>query len=94
MGSVAGYFGRGVDTCVMRAADAFLSVPALFLILIVVALFGASLLNTTLVIALVTWAPVARMVRAECLSLRAASSCTPRTPSAPAIRAFSRATCW
>jgi peptide/nickel transport system permease protein len=71
MGSVAGYFGRGVDTSVMRAADAFLSVPALFLILIVVALFGASLLNTTLVIALVTWAPVARVVRAECLSLRA-----------------------
>jgi peptide/nickel transport system permease protein len=71
IGSVAGYFGRGVDTSVMRAADAFLSVPALFLILIVVALFGASLLNTTLVIALVTWAPVARVVRAECLSLRA-----------------------
>jgi peptide/nickel transport system permease protein len=70
VGSVAGYFGRGVDTVVMRAADAFLSVPALFLILIVVALFGASLRNTTLVIALVTWAPVARVVRAECLSLR------------------------
>ena len=71
VGSVAGYFGRGVDTAVMRAADAFLSVPALFLILIVVALFGASLRNTALVIALVTWAPVARVVRAECLSLRA-----------------------
>jgi peptide/nickel transport system permease protein len=71
VGSVAGYFGRGVDTAVMRAADAFLSVPALFLILIVVALFGASLLNTALVIALVTWAPVARVVRAECLGLRA-----------------------
>ena len=70
VGSVAGYFGRGVDTAVMRAADAFLSVPALFLILIVVALFGASLRNTALVIALVTWAPVARVVRAECLSLR------------------------
>ena len=71
VGSVAGYFGRGVDTAVMRVADVFLSVPALFLILIVVALFGASLLNTALVIALVTWAPVARVVRAECLSLRA-----------------------
>ena len=70
VGSVAGYFGRGVDTAVMRAADAFLSVPALFLILIVVALFGASLLNTALVIGLVTWAHVARIVRGECLSLR------------------------
>jgi peptide/nickel transport system permease protein len=49
----------------------FLAVPALFLILVIVALFGASLLNTALVIALVTWAPVARVVRGECLSLRA-----------------------
>jgi len=70
VGSVAGYLGGAVDTAIMRAADVFLSVPALFLILIVVALFGASLINTALVIALVTWAPVARIVRSECLSLR------------------------
>src|SRR5207245_7054720 len=71
VGSVAGYFGGAADTAIMRAADVFLSVPALFLILVVVALFGASLTNTALVIALVTWAPVARVVRAECLALRA-----------------------
>jgi peptide/nickel transport system permease protein len=71
VGSVAGYFGGGTDTAIMRVADVFLSVPALFLILIVVALFGASLTNTALVIALVTWAPAARVVRSECLSLRA-----------------------
>ncbi|OLC00349.1 MAG: hypothetical protein AUH30_02765 [Candidatus Rokubacteria bacterium 13_1_40CM_68_15] len=71
VGSIAGYFGGAVDTAIMRIADVFLSVPALFLILIVVALFGASLTNTALVIALVTWAPVARIVRSECLSLRA-----------------------
>ena len=71
VGAVAGYFGGGADTAIMRVADVFLSVPALFLILIVVALFGASLTNTALVIALVTWAPVARVVRSECLSLRA-----------------------
>ena len=47
-----------------------MAMPALFLILVVVALFGASLLNTALVISLVTWAQVARVVRAECLSLR------------------------
>ncbi len=68
-GSLAGHFGGLADTALMRAADVFLSVPALFLILVVVALFGASLVNTALVIALVTWAPVARVVRAECLSL-------------------------
>ncbi len=70
LGSAAGYFGAAADTVIMRAADAFMSIPALFLILVVVALFGASLLNTALVISLVTWAQVARIVRAECLSLR------------------------
>ena len=71
LGGAAGYFGRAADQAIMRTADAFLSVPALFLVLVVVALFGASLLNTALVIALVTWAPAARVVRAECLALRA-----------------------
>ena len=70
-GSLAGYVGAAVDTAIMRAADMFMSVPALFLILIVVALFGASLTHTALVVALVTWAPVARIVRSECLSLQA-----------------------
>ena len=70
LGSVAGYVGGAADTAIMRAADAFMSMPALFLILVVVALFGASLLNTALVISLVTWAQVARVVRAECLMLR------------------------
>jgi len=63
VGGTAGYFGAGVDTAIMRVADVFMSVPALFLILVVVALFGASLLNTALVVGLVTWAPVARIVR-------------------------------
>jgi peptide/nickel transport system permease protein len=71
VGGTAGYFGAGVDTAIMRVADVFMSVPALFLILVVVALFGASLINTALVVGLVTWAPVARIVRGECLSLRA-----------------------
>jgi peptide/nickel transport system permease protein len=71
VGGTAGYFGAAVDTGIMRVADVFMSVPALFLILVVVALFGASLLNTALVVGLVTWAPVARIVRGECLTLRA-----------------------
>ncbi len=71
LGGTAGYFGGGVDTAIMRVADVFLAVPSLFLILVVVALFGASLGNTELVIGLVTWAQFARIVRGECLALRA-----------------------
>jgi peptide/nickel transport system permease protein len=70
LGGTAGYFAGRLDTAIMRAADAFLSIPSFFLILVVVAIFGASLVNTALVIGLVTWAHVARIVRAECLSLR------------------------
>jgi len=71
LGGVAAYFGGAVDTAIMRVADVFMAIPALFLILVVVALFGAGLLNTAAVIGLVTWAQVARVVRGECLSLRA-----------------------
>ena len=71
LGGAAAYFGGAVDTGIMRVADVFMAIPALFLILVVVALFGAGLLNTAAVIGLVTWAQVARVVRAECLSLRA-----------------------
>ena len=71
LGGAAGYFGGGVDIGIMRVADIFMSIPSLFLILIVVALFGASLTNTGLVIGFVTWALVARIVRSECLALRA-----------------------
>ena len=71
LGGIAAYFGGAVDTAIMRVADVFMAIPALFLILVVVALFGAGLTNTAAVIGLVTWAQVARIVRGECLSLRA-----------------------
>ena len=71
LGGIAAYFGDAVDAAIMRVADVFMAIPALFLILVVVALFGAGLTNTAAVIGLVTWAQVARIVRGECLSLRA-----------------------
>jgi peptide/nickel transport system permease protein len=71
LGGIAAYFGGAVDTAIMRVADVFMAIPALFLILVVVALFGAGLTNTAAVIGLVTWAQVARIVRGECLSVRA-----------------------
>jgi len=71
LGGIAAYFGGAVDTAITRIADVFMAIPALFLILVVVALFGAGLTNTAAVIGLVTWAQVARIVRGECLSLRA-----------------------
>ena len=70
IGAIAGFFGRAVDTWITRFIDIFMSIPALFLVLIIVALFGANVRNTMVVIGLVYWPGTARIVRAEFLRLR------------------------
>src|SRR5712691_7523066 len=52
LGGAAAYSGGRADTVIMRVADMFMAIPALFLILVVVALFGSGLVNTALVIGL------------------------------------------
>jgi peptide/nickel transport system permease protein len=70
LGAAAAYFGGAVDLWLVRFFDVFMSLPALFLILVIVALFGSSALHTMVVIGLVSWPPTARIVRSEVLSLR------------------------
>ena len=70
VGAAAGYFGGLVDALLMRAADIMLCFPTLFLILAVVAFIGPMLLNIMAVIGLTSWMGIARLVRAEILSLR------------------------
>ncbi len=70
VGAAAGYLGGAVDTVLMRAADIMLCFPTLFLILAVIAFLGPSLLNIMVVIGLTNWMGIARLVRAEILSLR------------------------
>jgi peptide/nickel transport system permease protein len=59
-----------VDALLMRLTDVALSIPRLFLLLLIVALFGPSLPTTILVLGCTTWMTAARAVRAEILSLR------------------------
>lgn len=70
VGMLSGFLGRWVDTVLMRITDAFMSVPALILIIIFIAIVGPSLLNVILVIALATWPASARIVRGQVLTLR------------------------
>ena len=70
IGLAAGYYGRFIDTLLMRFTDVMLSFPTFFLILAVVAFLEPSLFNVMLVIGLTSWMGVARLVRAEVLSLR------------------------
>ena len=69
-GATAGYAGGAVDSAMMRTVDALLSIPALFLALVVVAIVVPSEVVLIMVIALTSWLTTARLVRGEALSLR------------------------
>jgi len=66
-GGVAGYRGGFVDSLIMRLVDGMLTIPTFFLVLITVAVFGSSVRNLILVIALTSWMVIARVVRSEVL---------------------------
>lgn len=70
VGLVAGSCGGIVDGLLMRGVDLFLSIPRLFLLLLLVALYRPSLTTTILVVGGTTWMGAARLVRGEILSLR------------------------
>ncbi|MFC1591996.1 ABC transporter permease [Thermodesulfobacteriota bacterium] len=70
LGSLAGYYGRWIDSIIMRFVDMMLCFPSFFLILTVIAFVGASIWNIMIIIGLTSWMGVARLVRAEFLSLK------------------------
>ncbi len=70
LGAVAGYYGGWIDNAIMRFTDVMMCIPALFLALTVIALFGASMTNTMIVIGAIYWTRTCRIVRGEFLSLR------------------------
>ena len=81
VGATSGYLGGAADHALMRVTDLFLSLPALPLLLLIVYLFRDALKKTLgpeagvfiLIVAVIgglRWMPVARLVRAQFLSLR------------------------
>ena len=70
LGLCAGYLGKFWDELIMRFVDVMLCFPSFFLILAVIAFLEPSLENIMIVIGLTSWMGVARLVRAETLSLR------------------------
>ncbi len=70
LGLVSGYFRGIADEIIMRGVDIMLCFPSFFLILAVVAFLEPSLTNIMVVIGLTSWMGIARLVRAETLSLR------------------------
>lgn len=70
LGSIAGYFGNKADFVIMRFADIMLCFPTFFLILAVIAMVGPSIYNIMIIIGLTSWMGMARLIRAEVLSLK------------------------
>jgi peptide/nickel transport system permease protein len=70
IGSFSGYFGGRTDVILMRATEYVLVVPRFFLALLVVAMLGTGVMKIVLVIGLLGWPEVARVVRAQFLTLR------------------------
>jgi peptide/nickel transport system permease protein len=65
---IAGYRRGWIETVVMRVADVFLSIPAVLLAIITVAVLGPSLVNVVLVLALTRWPRYARVAHAQTLA--------------------------
>ena len=70
VGGLAGFYGRGLDGLLMRLTETVVTFPTFFLLITLVAVFGARLSLLVLAIGLTSWPITARVVRAECLTLR------------------------
>jgi peptide/nickel transport system permease protein len=70
LGAVAGYAGGWVDDAIMRFTEFFQTVPSFVLAVVLVAIFSPSLASIVAAIAIVSWPPVTRVIRAEFLTLR------------------------
>jgi ABC-type dipeptide/oligopeptide/nickel transport system permease subunit len=69
-GAVCGLIGGIFDSTLMRIVDVFLSVPFLFVVLILAVKYGATVLSLSLVIGAFSWQVPARLVRGEVLTIR------------------------
>jgi peptide/nickel transport system permease protein len=70
IGAISGYYGGMVDEIMMRFVDVMLTFPVFFLILAVIAVLEPDITNVMIVIGLTGWMGVARLVRAEFLSIK------------------------
>ena len=70
IGSVSGYYGGWIDDAMMRFTEFFQTIPQLAMAVVLVAILGPSIYSIVGAIAVVSWPPVARLVRGEFLTLK------------------------
>ena len=71
LGAFSGYLGGRVDYALMRVTEFFQTIPAFLFAIVLVAILSPSMANLIIAIALVSWPPIARLVRGEFLAMRA-----------------------
>jgi peptide/nickel transport system permease protein len=70
LGMMAGFFGKAVDIVIMRICDIVMCFPFYAIAISLAALLGANVWNVIIIVGILSWTGVARIVRAETLSLR------------------------
>ena len=70
IGGLAGYFGGRLDSLLMRFTELFQTIPFFLFAILLVAVLGASVGSVIFAIALVSWPPMARLVRGEFMAMR------------------------
>ena len=70
-GALAGYFGGAIDMILMRLTDALMSIPSLFLLLIIFTIFRGGVVTIIIVLGLTSWMGISRIVRGEVLRWKA-----------------------
>jgi ABC-type dipeptide/oligopeptide/nickel transport system permease subunit len=70
LGLVSGYYGRKLDSLIMRTADIFMAYPFMLLTISVIAVLGSSMFNLILVLGISDWVIYARTIRGSVLSLK------------------------
>lgn len=70
VGAFAGYYGGKVDAVLMRVTEFFQVLPALLFAMVIVTLFGPTIVHVTIAIGIVSWTSTARLTRAEFLKVK------------------------
>ena len=70
VGALAGYFRGWIDDVLMRFTEVFQTIPNFIFVIVLVAIFKPKIETIVVTIGIVSWPPIARLVRAEFLSLR------------------------
>jgi len=70
LGLAAGFFGKTIDTVIMRFVDICLCFPTFFLLLMVIAFLEPNIYNVMIVIGITSWPSITRLIRGEVLSIR------------------------